>query len=139
MMTSFDLEHIHLGSLNLHLKKFLYGPTYPPNFVFLALKGAEIAGADSAPPPLLPPGRIILRPSQWSVLSVTFDSVSLKHDGRDIDLYVRLLVDLRPYDLIPFTVPRDRKYSSFSRSTTLIRIGKARGYEPPPASSYRWV
>ena len=35
MMTSF-------GSPNLHLKEFLYGPTYPPDFVFLALTGAEI-------------------------------------------------------------------------------------------------
>ena len=44
MMTAFDLEHIHLGSLTLHLKKFLYGPTYPPNFVLLTFTGAEIAG-----------------------------------------------------------------------------------------------
>ena len=53
MMTSFDLENIGPGSPNLYLKEFLYGPTYPPNFVFLALTGAEIGGggADSAPPP----------------------------------------------------------------------------------------
>ena len=67
IMTSFDLENIDLGSPNLHLKQFLYGPTYPLRFVFLAFTGAEIAGegADSAPPP---PGRLILRPSPGSVL-----------------------------------------------------------------------
>ena len=54
MMTSFDLENIDLGSPSVHLKEFLYGSTYPPNFVFLALTGAEIAGggADSGPSPL---------------------------------------------------------------------------------------
>ena len=52
MMTSFDDENIDLGSPNLHLKELLYKPTHPPNFVFLAITGAEIAwggGADSAP------------------------------------------------------------------------------------------
>ena len=74
MMTSFDLKNIDLGSPNLHLEEFLYGPTYPPNFVFLVLTGAEIAGeADSAPPP---PGRVILRPSPGSVLSGTITSLS---------------------------------------------------------------
>ena len=43
MMTSFDLGNIDLGLYNLHLKECLYGPTYPPKFVFLALTGAEIA------------------------------------------------------------------------------------------------
>ena len=52
-MTLFDHENSDLGSPNLHPKEFLYGPTYPPNFVFLALTGAEIAGGGgsiSAPP-----------------------------------------------------------------------------------------
>ena len=44
MMTSFHLENIYLGSPNLHLKELLYKPTYPPNFMFLTLTGAEIAG-----------------------------------------------------------------------------------------------
>ena len=44
IMTSFDLENIDLGSQNLCLKEFLYRHTYPPNFVFLALTGAKIAG-----------------------------------------------------------------------------------------------
>ena len=65
IMTSFDLQNIDLGSPNLHLKEFLYGPTYPPYFVFLALTGAEIAGGRFCQPP---PGRVILRPSPGSVL-----------------------------------------------------------------------
>ena len=58
MMTSFALENIDLGSPHLHLKEFLYWPTYPPNLVSSTLTGAEIAGggAESAPPP--PPGRV---------------------------------------------------------------------------------
>ena len=52
MMTSFYLENIDLGSQNLHLTEFLYEPTYPPNFVFLALTGAVIAvGGRFCPPP----------------------------------------------------------------------------------------
>ena len=64
----FDLENIYLGSPNLHLEEFLYGPTYPPNFVFLALTGAEIAGGGQILPPP-PPGCVILRPSTGSALS----------------------------------------------------------------------
>ena len=52
MMTSFDLENVDLGSPNFHLKEFLYGPTYPPNVMFLALTGAEIPGSRFCPPPL---------------------------------------------------------------------------------------
>ena len=40
MMTSFNLENISLESPNLHLVEFLYGPTYPASFVFLAFTGA---------------------------------------------------------------------------------------------------
>ena len=39
----------------MHLEKFLYRPTFPPNFVFLALTGAEIAGGGQILPP--PPFR----------------------------------------------------------------------------------
>ena len=35
MMTSIDLENIDLRLLNLHLKEFFYGHTYPLHFVFL--------------------------------------------------------------------------------------------------------
>ena len=53
MITSFDFENFDLGSPNLHFNEFLYDPTYPLNFVFPTLTGAEIAGGeDSAPPPL---------------------------------------------------------------------------------------
>ena len=66
MMTSFDLKNIDLGSPNWYLEEFFYGLIYPPNFVFPAFTGADIAGgADSAPPP---PGRVIFRPSPGSVL-----------------------------------------------------------------------
>ena len=51
MMTSFDLDNFDLGSPNLHLKEFLYEPTYPLNFVFLAFMGAEIAGGSRFCPP----------------------------------------------------------------------------------------
>ena len=68
MMTSFDLENIDLGSPNLDPKEFLYGPTYPLYFVFLALTGAEIAGGGQILPPS-PPGRVILRPSTGSAWS----------------------------------------------------------------------
>ena len=74
MIASFDHENIDLGSPNLHLKELLYGPTYPPNFVFLAHTGAEIAGGgvtDSTPPPL--PGRVILRPSPGSVKDIAYE------------------------------------------------------------------
>ena len=50
MMTSFDFENIDLGSPKLHLK-IIYGPTYPPNFVFLFNMEAEIAGEHYLPPP----------------------------------------------------------------------------------------
>ena len=54
LITSFDLENGYLRTLNFHLKEFLYEPTYPPNFVFLTLTGAEIAGGGGKilPPPL---------------------------------------------------------------------------------------
>ena len=47
MITSFEHENIDLGSPNLRLKEFLYGPTDPLNFGFLALTRAEIAGDSS--------------------------------------------------------------------------------------------
>ena len=52
MITSFVLENIDRESPNLHLKEFLYGPTYPLNFVVLALTRAEIAwgGGQILPP-----------------------------------------------------------------------------------------
>ena len=49
--TSFDLENMDLESPNLHLKEFLYGPTYHSNFVFLVFTGADIAGGQIVPPP----------------------------------------------------------------------------------------
>ena len=60
-------------------------PTYPPNFVLLALTGAEIAGggADSAPPS--PPGRVILRPSPGSVLKTCM---------KTFDVQLRVVIDL---------------------------------------------
>ena len=63
-MTSFDLENFDLVSPNLHFKEFLYGSTFPPKFVFLALTGAEIAGGGG----FCSPGRVILRPSPGSDL-----------------------------------------------------------------------
>ena len=51
MMTSFHTESIDLGSLNLYINKFLYGPTYPPNFMYLALTRAEIVGGGGFLPP----------------------------------------------------------------------------------------
>ena len=73
MMTSFDLKNIDLGTYVLHLKDFIYGPTYPANCMFLAFTGAEIAGGGGrlCPPPF--PGRVILRPSPGSVLMVFRD------------------------------------------------------------------
>ena len=52
MMTSLDLENTDLILPNSDLEGFLYGPTYPPNVVFLGFTGAEIAGAHNIPPPL---------------------------------------------------------------------------------------
>ena len=43
MMTSFNLKNIDPGSPDLHFVEFIYGPTYLPNVVFLALAIAEIA------------------------------------------------------------------------------------------------
>ena len=52
-VTSFDLENIELGSPDLQVKKFLYGPTYQRTLVFLSYMGAEIAGGCIiCPPPL---------------------------------------------------------------------------------------
>ena len=48
-MMSFHLEDVDLGSLNLHHKEFLCGPTNPISFVFLAILGAEIAGGIICP------------------------------------------------------------------------------------------
>ena len=61
-------------------QRILIRPTYLPNFVFLALMGAEIAGRwQILPPPL--PGRVILRPSPGSVLTDYANSYSeiIKH------------------------------------------------------------
>ena len=55
-------------------QKVIYGPTYPPNFVFLALAGAEIAAAGHYLPPFS--GRVIPRPSTGSVLN-TFITMRL--------------------------------------------------------------
>ena len=92
MMTSFDYENINLGSPNLHLKEFLYGPTYSPDFVFLALTGAEITGGRFCPPPP-PPGRVILRPSSESMLNSK--AKSLQFNGQyNYNLHtVRLILE----------------------------------------------
>ena len=63
----FNLKNIDLGSLNLDLEDFYYGPTYSLNFMFLALTEAEIAGGRQILPPH-PTGRVIIRPSPESVL-----------------------------------------------------------------------
>ena len=70
MMTPFNLENIDLGSPNLRVKDFLYGSTYPTNFVFLALTGAEIAGGGGQILPLALPGSVTLRPSPGSVVNI---------------------------------------------------------------------
>ena len=43
-MTSFDLEDIDPRSWKLHQSEFTMGPPFPPNFVILAITGAEISG-----------------------------------------------------------------------------------------------
>ena len=43
-LTSFDLEDIDPRSWKLHQSEFTMGPPFPPNFVILAITGAEISG-----------------------------------------------------------------------------------------------
>ena len=68
MMTSFNLKNIDPGSPDLHFVEFIYGPTYLPNVVFLALAIAEIAWGHYLPLPH-PPGPLIFRRSPGNVLN----------------------------------------------------------------------
>ena len=54
-LTSFDLEDIDPRSWKLHQSEFTMGPPFPPNFVILAITGAEISGGGGVN---RPPGRI---------------------------------------------------------------------------------
>ena len=54
LMTSFDLENVETRSRTLHQKDFLWEPTHPQSWIFLALLGAEIAGGISNYMPLPP-------------------------------------------------------------------------------------